>query len=80
MRLVELDTRTGTEHVWNLLAPPEDSDAVSANFHSAFYFEQNEKSYVGLLRTGGVLETLTTHDDPAEHAVIPMSPSTIWIV
>jgi hypothetical protein len=51
-----------------------------ANFHSAFYFEENGRRFVGLLRTGAVLESLAPHQRLTEHEVRPMNPSTVWIV
>jgi hypothetical protein len=80
LRLVRLDSRTGTEKVWELQPPADDNDPGGANFHSVFYFEESGKAHVGLLRTGAVLEGLTPHTDPVDHTVQPMTPSTIWIV
>lgn len=80
LSLVELDTKTGGQRVWSLLPPPEDPSLESANFHSAFYFEEFEKCYVALLRTGVVLECLAAHPDASEHEVTAMPVSTIWIV
>jgi len=80
LALVRIDTRTGKERLWTLLAPAEDSDLRGANFHSAFYFEEGGRKYVGLLRTGAILESLAAHPTPAEHPVIPMTASCIWIV
>ena len=80
VRLVELDTRNGSERVWRLLAPPDDDIPEAMNFHSAFYFEEGERRYVGLLRTGVVVEELAPHETATEHAVVPMPPSSIWIV
>lgn len=78
--LVRLDTRTGAERRWDILAPPDDADLATANFHSAFYFEESGDSYVGLLKTGARLETLAAHPDAREHPVLPMPPSTIWLL
>jgi len=83
LRLVELDTRSGGERVWKLRPPLDDPDLHSANFHSAFFFEHAGGRHVGLLKTGAIIEHLQAHASPprdAEHAVIPMSPSTIWVV
>jgi len=80
LALMRIDTRTGKEQLWRLLAPPDDADLRGANFHSAFYFEQGGHSYVGLLRTGAVLESLAPHPTSAEHRVVPMTASCIWIV
>lgn len=79
IRLVELDTKTGSQRVWTLLAPPEDDLPEAANFHSAFYFEEQGGRFVGLLRTGAVLESLDPHGEPGEHLVSPMPASTVWI-
>ncbi len=79
-RLVELDTRTGDLRSWSLLPPSTDADPAVANFHSAFYFVDDGRPHVGLLRTGAVLESLAPHAVPAEHAVARTPPSTVWIV
>lgn len=79
LRLIELDVNTGSERVWTLLPPPDDADLTSANFHSAFYFEEEGKRYVGLLKTGAVIEGLAPHLAPIDHYVEPMKPSTIWV-
>lgn len=78
--LVEMDTKTEGERVWDLIPPANDSDFETVNFHSAFYFEEEGRSYVGLLRTGARLESLAPHKDAGEHRVRPMPVSTIWIV
>jgi hypothetical protein len=80
LTLIELDTITGGERTWRMLPPADDASAEGANFHSAFYYEEDDRQFVGLLRTGAVLETLAPHLVPAEHNVTPMEPSTIWIV
>lgn len=80
LSLFELDTATGMERSWAILPPPDDASLVGANFHSAFYFEEGGKSYVGLLRTGAVVENLAAHRRPEEHHVEPMEVSTIWLV
>lgn len=80
LKLVELDVYTGSERVWDLVPPAEDAALESANFHSGFYFEENGRRYVGLLRTGALLESLAPHTTPSDHWVAPMQPSTIWIV
>lgn len=80
LRLVELDVSTGRERVWTLLPPEDDGRTESANFHSAFYFEEGGKRYVGLLKTGAVIEGLAPHVVPTEHHVEPMQPSTVWTV
>ena len=80
LRLARLDTHTGGERVWRLLPPVDDTAMETANFHSAFYFEEEGKRFVGLLRTGVVLESLSPHAVPTEHVVVPMPPSTIWVV
>jgi hypothetical protein len=80
LRLVELDTRTNHERVWEIVPPTDDPALETANFHSAFYFEEAGRCHVGLLRTGARLETLAPHAGAGEHAVRPMPTSTIWIV
>ncbi len=77
--LVELDAATGRERTWRLKPPRDDAAPESHNFHSAFYFEERGGRYVGLLRTGAVLESLQAHDRAVDHRVSPMPPSTIWI-
>ena len=80
LKLVELDSRTGSERVWSLLPPPNDAALEVANFHSAFYFEEDGHRFVGLLRTGARLETLHAHVKLDEHRVRAMPRSTIWII
>jgi hypothetical protein len=80
LRLIEVDTKTLAERVWEIIPPPDDARPETANFHSAFYFEEADRRYVGLLRTGARLETLAPHKDSREHLVRPMPASTIWIV
>jgi hypothetical protein len=80
LRLVQLDTATGAERTWTIVPPPEDKDLVAANFHSAFYYEEGGRRYVGLLRTGAVMEYLAPHGGGREHAVARMPASTIWTI
>ena len=80
LSLIRLDTRTGHERKWGLLPPQEDAQSEVHNFHSAFYFEEKGKRFIGLLRTGAIVESLAPHIKVNEHAVIPMNPSTIWIL
>jgi hypothetical protein len=80
LKLVRLDVRTGAERVWELIAPPDDSRAEAWNFHSAFYWEEGSRRFVGLLRTGAVVQHVSPHTDGAEHAVVQMPVSTIWMV
>lgn len=80
LRLIELDVASGRERAWTLLPPKDDNCPEAANFHSAFYYEEGGKKYVGLLRTGAVVEHLAPHDYPEEHPVVPIPPSTIWVV
>ncbi len=80
LRLNELDTSTGYERSWRLVAPEDDPSDESANFHSAFYFEEGGSRFVGLLRTGAVLGRLEPHDSAEEHQVCRMPFSSIWIV
>jgi hypothetical protein len=80
LRIVRLDTRTGSERVWKLNSPVQDSRLEVANFHSAFYFEEGGLPHIGLLRTGAVVEHLAPHSKPSEHRVCPSPKSTIWVV
>jgi hypothetical protein len=80
LSLVELDVATGGERVWRLRPPPDDRAMETANFHSGFFFEEGGCRYVGLLRTGALLESLEPHSAPLDHAVLPAPASTIWIV
>ncbi|HEX3128142.1 MAG TPA: hypothetical protein VH394_12500 [Thermoanaerobaculia bacterium] len=80
LHLIELDTATGSERLWRLEPPADDADLAAANFHSAFYFEERGRKYVGLLKTGAIIENLKSHQEPPEHAVTCSPVSTIWIV
>jgi hypothetical protein len=81
LSLIQLDTASGGMRSWRILPPPEDGDARAANFHSAFYFEEGGRRFVGLLRTGAVIERLAAHGGSVrEHEVLRMPESTIWIV
>jgi hypothetical protein len=64
LRLIRIDTSTGRERRWQLLPPPDDDHPEGANFHSAFYFEESGSRFVGLLRTGAILETLAAPASP----------------
>jgi hypothetical protein len=80
LTLVVLDAITRSERTWRIIPPVDDAAPEGANFHSAFYYEEGGKHFVGLLRTGAVLESLAPHHLPLEHHVAPMEPSTIWII
>jgi hypothetical protein len=80
LTLFELDTVTRQQHSWRILPPSDDAWLEGANFHSAFYFEERDRRFVGLLRTGAVIEELKAQRVPAEHSVVPMQASTIWIM
>jgi hypothetical protein len=80
LSLVEVDARTGAERIWTITPPPDDASLESANFHSAFYYEEGGKRFVGLLKTGAIVECLEAHTVPCEHAVSRMPPSAIWIL
>ncbi len=80
LTLFELDIQTGRERSWRLISPPGDGGPEIANFHSAFYFKQADREFVGLLRTGALLETLAPHTAAFNHTVLPAAPSSIWIV
>lgn len=80
LRLFELEVSSGRERSWELIAPPQDAAPEVANFHSAFYYEDNGQRFVGLLRTGAVLEDLTPPGRPGPRQVMPAPVSAIWIV
>jgi hypothetical protein len=80
LRIVRLDTRTGAQRIWELAPPSKDCALESANFHSAFYFEEQGNPHIGLLRTGAVVEHLAAHRQLCEHDVVPSPKSTIWII
>lgn len=80
LKLVQLNLASGTERIWDLIAPKADPALEAANFHSAFLWEENGSEFVGFLRTGAVLETLAPHRTADEHRVIRMPTSTIWFV
>ncbi len=80
LTLVQLDTITQRTRTWSILPPPDDARMEGANFHSAFYYEEGGKRFVGLLKTGAIIETLEAHKGAEEHKVTPMEPSTIWIL
>jgi hypothetical protein len=80
LRLVELDVASGAERTWDLLPPPGDAGMESANFHSAFYFEEGGRRFVGLIRTGAVVAHVAPHVEVHDHEVVPMPASSIWIV
>ena len=78
--LVELDSSTLAERIWDIIPPRGDPGLETANFHSAFYFEEYGQKFVGMLRTGAWLETLAEHSIVDEHSVRPMPFSVIWII
>lgn len=80
LRLIELDTRNGGSRIWTIVPPAADAAPESANFHSAFYFEEDGRRFIGLLRTGAILECLEAHTRVHEHRVTRMPSSTIWIL
>jgi hypothetical protein len=80
LRLIELDTKSGGARVWEILPPPDDASLESANFHSAFYYEEGGRRFLGLLRTGAILECLEAHTVINDHRVSRMPFSTIWIM
>ena len=80
LTLVRLDTWTGRTTTWRIIPPLDDPNLAGANFHSAFCYEESGKRFVGLLKTGAIIETLAAHESPTEHQVTPMEPSTIWIL
>jgi hypothetical protein len=80
LRLIKLDTQTGDAYVWEIIPPSGDSSLESANFHSAFYYEEKGRCFVGLLRTGAILEALESHTVITDHRVTRMPFSTIWIL
>lgn len=80
LTLVQLDTVTKVTKEWRIVPPPNDDGLESANFHSAFYYEEDGKRFVGLLKTGAIVESLAAHRGAEEHDVVPMTPSTVWII
>ena len=80
LSLAELDTETGAERVWPIRPPPDDASLESANFHSAFCYEEGGRRFVGLLKTGAVVECLEAHTVAHDHRVSRAPHSTIWIV
>lgn len=80
LKLVELEVASDQEKIWDLLPPDDDADLESANFHSAFYFEENGKKFVGLLKTGAIVESIAPHEHVQNHFVKRMPVSSIWIV
>ncbi|RFU19654.1 hypothetical protein D0Z06_19965 [Geodermatophilus marinus] len=79
LKLIQLDTRTSDARTWSIV-PPQDDDALEgANFHSAFYYEEAGRRFVGLLKTGAVIEHLSPYRRTEEDRTLePMKPSTIW--
>jgi hypothetical protein len=77
LTLIQLDTWTAHTTTWRIIPPPDDANLEGANFHSAFYYEESGKRFVGLLKTGAIM---AAHDRPTEHHVTPSEPSTIWIL
>jgi hypothetical protein len=80
LKMIRLDTHTGAERVWDLVAPPEDERAEAWNFHSAFYWEEGGRPFVGLLRTGAIVEHMAPHERAVDHEVLSMPVSTIWSI
>jgi len=80
LTLFRLDAHTGRERAWRIVPPPDDASLIGANFHSAFCFEEQGRSYVGLLRTGAVVQHVEAHGPSDGHPVLPMEASTIWVV
>ena len=78
--LVRIDTRFDSDRIWKIKPPAEDADLAAANFHSAFLWEEDGAEYIGLLRTGAVLESLRPHEIPIDHNVIRMPTASIWMV
>jgi Retinal pigment epithelial membrane protein len=78
LTLIRLDLKTGDERTWAIIPPHSDQDLRSMNFHSAFWWKESGSEYVGLLKTGAIIEELTPHTSPNEHYVEPMQASTIW--
>jgi hypothetical protein len=80
LKFIRIDALADASRVWELVPPVEDDLPEAENFHSAFYWEEDGRKFVGLLRTGAVVECLVPHPRPADHDVVPLPPSTIWIV
>lgn len=80
LRLIELDTQSDSTRMWAIQPPSDDASLESANFHSAFYYEEGGRRFVGLLRTGAILECLEAHTTINDHHITRMPFSTIWIL
>jgi len=79
LRLVELTTSSGATRTWSILPPPDDAWLDRANFHSAFYYEEGGRRFVGLLKTGAVIEHLALDQGPQRSdPIVHSRASTIW--
>lgn len=79
LRLVELDLHTGSARLWPVDPPPGDRSQKTMNFHSAFYFEDRGRRFVGLLRTGAVVGTLRAEEGGGDYSGQLPGPA-IWII
>jgi hypothetical protein len=77
--LIRIDLRTGNLRTW-LVKPPAGMDMSSVNFHSAFYFEEAERKYIGLLQTAALLETVGPGGQVRRTTNARMQYSEIWII
>ena len=77
--LVRIDLRTGSHRTW-VVKPPTGTDMSSVNFHSAFYFEEDGRRYVGLLQTAARFETVGPGGLVPPTTKARMGHSEIWII
>lgn len=79
VHLTRIDLQTGNLRTW-LVKPPAGIDMSSVNFHSAFYFEEASRQYVGLLQTAARLETVGPGGQFPLTRTGRMQYSEIWII
>ncbi len=79
VHLVRIDIGTGNLRSW-LVNSPVGIDMSSVNFHSAFYFEEAGRKYVGLLQTAARLETVGPGGRDSVMKKVRMDYSEIWII
>ena len=79
IHLIRINLRTGNLRSW-LVKPPAGMDISSVNFHSAFYFEEASRKYIGLLQTAARLETVGPGGQIPPTRRGRMEISEIWII
>ena len=79
MHLVRIDLHTNSHRIWSV-TPPTDVDMSSVNFHSAFYFEEAGKTYIGLLQTAARFETVGPGGPIPPKSKGRMAYSEIWVI